>query len=76
MHKGHRALIKLLLVELPALDLLGNFVLYTWHSKVHFRNSSYCFEWFETCTTVKIYAWHVHKGDKTDQIFIARVTYD
>ena len=34
MHKGQRALIKLLLLELHTLDLLRKFVLYTWHRSV------------------------------------------
>ena len=33
VHKGHRTLIELSLLELHALNLFRNFVLYTWHSR-------------------------------------------
>ena len=35
VHKGHRTLIKFLLLELYTLDLLRNMALYTWHSRVY-----------------------------------------
>ena len=34
MHKGHRTLIKFLLLELRTLDLLRKFALYIWLSRV------------------------------------------
>ena len=34
MHKDYKTLIELLLVELPTLDLLRKFVLYTWQIRV------------------------------------------
>ena len=34
MHKGHKTQIQFFLLELHTLDLLRNFVLYTWHSRV------------------------------------------
>ena len=34
MHKGHRTLVKLLLLELHTLDILITMALYTWYSRV------------------------------------------
>ena len=33
MHKGHKTLIELLLIELYTLDLRRKFILYTWQSR-------------------------------------------
>ena len=44
MHKGHRTLIICLLLQLHTLDLLRNFALYTWHSRVCVSATSTVFE--------------------------------
>ena len=55
MHKGHRALINFILLELHTLDLLRNFASYTWHSRV--RVGNFC----SFQNNGIIYARHVHE---------------
>ena len=44
MHKGHRTLIKFLLLVLHTLDFLRKFALYTWHSLVGVSATSTVFQ--------------------------------
>ena len=44
MHKGHRTLIKFLLLVLHTLDFLRNFALYTWYSWVDVSATSTVFK--------------------------------
>ena len=53
VHRGHRTLIKILLIELHTLDFLRKFVLYTWHSRVNV---------FAASTVFKIIIWNLQQS--------------
>ena len=66
MHKSHRTLIKCLLLELRAIDLLRSFALYTWACRFRMSPTSAVFKIiFETRSKVRMKTGHVHKGHRT-----------
>ena len=66
MHKGHKTLIKFLLLELHTLDLFRNTALYTWHSNVCVSPTSTVFKiMIRNMQQSKNIAGHVHKGLRT-----------
>ena len=57
MHKGHRTLIQLSLVESHTFDLLRKFVLYTWRSRVSVSAAP---------KVLKVMACNLHHSKDTD----------